>query len=138
MSAMSKAGIAAMLLGALICCRRGPLLLAPAATLRLLGEVVKTEARTRMFGTFAVLVSLLMIWSGIDENSGLASFMFIFGVLILVITIPALVLFPRFYMSVVDSMLPADSDTNLFGWRIFGLVNVIIGVGLFRIGMVAL
>ena len=99
---MSKVGIVAMLLGALVFCGRGPLLLAPAATLRLFGEAVKTEARTRMLGTFAVLIALLMIWSGIDQNSGLASIMFIFGVLILVITIPALVLFPRGYMSVAN------------------------------------
>ncbi len=135
---MSKAAVVSMLLGALVFCCRGPLLLAPAATLRLFGEVVKTETRTRMFGIFAVLIALLMIWSGIDENSGLASIMFIFGVLILVITIPDLVLFPRGYMSVANSMLPADPDTNLIGWRILGLVNIIIGVAFFRAGMVAL
>ena len=127
-----------MFFGVLICCRRGPLLLVPAASLRLFGEVVKTESRARMLGTVAVLIALLMIWSGSDENSGLASLMFILGVLILVATIPALVLFPRVYMSVVGSMLPADSGTNLFGWRIYGLVNIIIGVAFFRAGMVAL
>ncbi len=91
-----------------------------------------------MFGTFAVLIASLMIWSGIDENSDLASIMFVLGVLILVTTIPTLVLFPRTYMSVVGSMLPADSGTNLFGWRVFGLVNIIIGVAFFTAGMVAL
>ena len=135
---MSKAGIVAMFFGALIVCRRGPLLLAPAATLRWFGEAIKTEARTRMLGAFAVLIAWLMIWSGIDENSGLAAIMFILGVFIFVIAIPALVLFPRVYMSVAESVLPADFGTNLFGWRMFGLVGVIIGVAFFMAGMAAL
>ena len=91
-----------------------------------------------MLGAFAVLIAWLMIWSGIDENSGLAAIMFILGVFIFVIAIPALVLFPRVYMSVAESVLPADFGTNLFGWRMFGLVGVIIGVAFFMAGMAAL
>ena len=134
---MSTAGIVAMFLGALVVCIRGPLLLVPAATLRWFGEAIKTKGRTRVFGAFVALIAVPMIWSGMSENTGLAAVLFIVGVFFLAIAIPALVLFPSFYMSIADSVLPADSGSNLFGWRIIGLVNVIIGVAIFRVGMVA-
>ena len=135
---MSKVGIVAIFLGVLIAFGRGPLLLAPSATLRWFKTAIETEARTRMLGMFAILIGSLMTWAGIDQGSGLESIMFIVGVFIVVVTIPALLLFPSAYMSVASSMLPADADTSLFGWRIVGFVNIVIGVALIRAGMVAL
>ncbi len=135
---MSTAGIVTMFLGALIVCIRGPLLFAPAATLRWFGEAIKTKGRTRVFGAFVVLITVPMMWSGMLENSSLANVLFILGVFIFVVSILALVLFPSAYMSVAGSFLPSDSSSNLFGWRLLGLVNVIIGTGIFWIGMVAL
>ena len=80
-----------------------------------------------------------MIWSGMSENSSLAAVLFIFGIFFLVVAIPALVLFPNVYMSIAESMLPADDPAgNLFGWRILGLVSVIIGIAIFRVGVEAL
>ena len=136
---MSTAGIVTMFLGALIVCiRGGPLLLAPAATLRWFGEATKTKGRTRVFGAFVVLITVPMMWSGMLENSPLANVLFILGVFIFAASILALVLFPSAYMSVAGSFLPSDASSNLFGWRLLGLVNVIIGTGIFWIGMVAL
>ena len=135
---MSTAGIVTMFLGAFIVCIRGPLLLAPAATLRWFGEAIKTKSRTRVLGAFVVLITVPMMWSGVLENSGLANVLFILGVFIFVVSIPMLVLFPSAYMSIAGSFLPSDSGSNLFGWRIVGLVSVIIGIGIFRVGMVAL
>ncbi len=135
---MSTAGIVTMFLGALMVCIRGPLLFAPAAALRWFGEAIKTKSRTRVFGTFVVLITVPMMWSGMLENSTLADVLFILGVFIFVVSILALVLFPSAYMSVAGSFLPSDSSSNLFGWRLLGLVNVIIGTGIFWVGMVAL
>ena len=135
---MSTAGIVTMFLGAFIVCIRGPLLLAPAATLRWFGEAIKTKSRTRVLGAFVVLITVPMMWSGVLENSGLANVLFILGVFIFVVSIPMLVLFPSAYMSIAGSFLPSDSGSNLFGWRIVGLVSAIIGIGIFRVGMVAL
>ncbi len=135
---MSTVGIVTMFLGAFIVCVRGPLLLAPAATLRWFGEAIKTKSRTRVLGAFVVLITVPMMWSGVLENSGLANVLFILGVFIFVVSIPTLVLFPSAYMSIAGSFLPSDSGSNLFGWRIVGLVSAIIGIGIFRVGMVAL
>ena len=135
---MSTAGIVTMFLGAFIVCIRGPLLLAPAATLRWFGEAIKTKSRTRVLGAFVVLITVPMMWSGVLENSGLANVLFILGVFIFVVSNLTLVLFPSAYMSITGSFLPSDSGSNLFGSRIVGLVSVIIGIGIFRVGMVAL
>ena len=135
---MSKIGIVAIFLGVLIAFGRGPLLLAPAATLRWFRKAIETEASTRMLGMFAVLIGLLMTWAGVDHGSGLESIMFIVGVFIVVVSIPALLLFPSAYMSIASSMLPDDAETSLIGWRFLGLVNILIGVALIRAGMVAL
>ncbi len=47
---MSMAGVVAMFLGVSIVCSLGPLLLAPAATLRVFQKAIETKARTRVFG----------------------------------------------------------------------------------------
>jgi hypothetical protein len=135
---MSTSGIVAIFLGLLIICSRGQLLLVPAFTLRWFGEMIKTKVRTRIMGAFVVLMALPMIWSGMSENTGLASFLFIVGVFFLLIAVPALVLFPNIYMDIAESMLPEDLGGSLFGWRIMGLVGVIIGIAIFRVGMAAL
>ncbi len=132
---MSTAGMAAMFLGVLIICSRVPLVLIPASALRWFGEAIKTEGRTRVSGAIVVLIAVPMIWSGMSENTGLAGVLFIFGVFVLVFAISALVLFPRVYMSLANSFVPDDLNGNLFGWRILGLVGVIIGVAIFMVGL---
>ena len=137
-SAMSSVGIVATFLGVLVICSRGPLLLVPASALRWFGAAVKTKGRTRIFGVIAVLIAVPMIWSGVSETTGLAGVLFIFGVFVLVFAIPALVLFPSFYMSLSKGFVPDDLSGNLLGWRILGLVGVIIGVAIVMVGVDAL
>ena len=84
------------------------------------------------------MMALPMIWSGMSENTGLASFLLIVGVFFLLVAVPALMLFPNVYMNIAESMLPKDLDGSLFGWRVTGLVGVIIGVAIVRVGMAAL
>ncbi len=135
---MSTAGMVTMVLGVLIICTRGPLLLIPASALRWFGEAIKTEGRTRVCGAIVVLIAVPMIWSGMSENTGLASVLFILGIFFLVVAIPALVLFPNIYMSLAISFVPDDFSGNLLGWRLLGLVGVIIGFAIFMAGMRAL
>ncbi len=135
---MSSAGIVATFLGVLVICSRGPLLLVPASALRWFGEAIKTEGRTRIFGAIVALIAVPMIWSGISEDTSLAGVLLIFGVFVLVFAVPALVLFPRVYMSLGNSVVPDDLSGNLLGWRILGLVGVIIGVAIVMVGVDAL
>jgi hypothetical protein len=134
-SVMSTAGMVTMFLGVFIICTRAPLVLIPATALRWLGEAIKTERRTRVYGAIAALIAVPMIWAGTTENTELASVLFIFGVFFLVVSVSGLVLFPNVYMSLANSFIPEDLSGNLIGWRIFGIASVLIGCAIFMIGM---
>ena len=135
---MSMSGLVAAFVGALIICLRAPLVFAPATALRWLGDAFKTEGRTRAFGAVATLIAIPAIWCGVYETSELANVMFILGIFFASVTTLALVVFPSFYMSLVDWFLPEDLSASLFGWRILGLVGVAIGVWILTIGLRAL
>lgn len=132
---MSTVGFGFMLLGAFIVCSRGPLLLAPASVLRGFRAMVKTTTRTRITGVVLLLLAASMLWAGFSEESTPATVLLFIGWIIVGICVPAVVLFPRVYMNLVDAVLPADPGDNLFGWRLLGLVGVIIGAALFRFGV---
>ena len=100
--------------------------------------IVKTSTRTRILGTCLVLLAAPTIWAGNSEESILATVLLFLGWAIVLASVPALVLFPRVYMSIAGGMLPDDATGTLFGWRLLGLVGMIIGVALFRAGMLAL
>jgi hypothetical protein len=77
------------------------------------------------------------VWSGCT-GAGLESVMFIFGIFILIFAIPALLLVPSVYMNLANSFIPDDLSGYLLGWRMLGLVRVIIGVAISMVGFEAL
>lgn len=135
---VSFAAIVAIFLGALIICTRGPLILFPAYTFRWFGTVIKTQARTRVLGTVVTMIALLMVWAGMSQRAGLEAVLFVFGIFILVIAVPGLLLFPSIYMNLANSLMPDDLSGTLFGWRLLGLLGVIIGVAIMMVGVNAL
>jgi len=135
---VSIAGIVAIILGAFIILSRGALLLFPAATLHWLGTLLKTEARTRILGTIVVLIALLMMWAGMAQHTGLEIVMFIFGIFFLVVAVPGLLLAPTIYRNLANSFIPDDLSGSLFGWRMLGLLGVVIGVAILMVGLDAL
>ena len=64
--------------------------------------------------------------------------MFIFNIFFLVIAIPGLLLVPTIYMNFAKSFIPDDLRGSLFGWRMFGLMGVIIGFAILMIRVDAL
>ena len=121
-----------MLWGALAVCFRGPLLVAPAATLRAHRAIFETVARTRTFCAIIALLGALTIWAGSDTST-LAIVLLILGLLVVAFSVLGLA-FPQGLMSIVDGLLPAELDGGLLGWRMLGLVAVIIGAALFMFG----
>jgi hypothetical protein len=135
---MSTAGIVTMFLGALMVATRAPLIFTPRKALAALRFVFYTETRTRLLGGVITTIEIPMIWAGLTENSDLAGFLLVFGIFILMITILVLVIFPQAYMGLVESLMPKETDTNLFGWRLLGVVAVIVGTAIFNVGFNAL
>ncbi len=131
---MSSVGIVCIVFGFFIVISRSLVVVAPATTLRWVKDMISTETRVRTLGLYALVLPALMIWAGASEDTVLAYVLLVFGLLFLLLPIPWLVFFPRSYMEFTNSLLPS----NLMGWRVLGLVGVIIGVAIFMIGMRAL
>jgi hypothetical protein len=127
-----------MFWGVFIVCSRGFFLVAPATALRSFRAIVETNARTRILGACMLLLAGPTIWAGNSDESALATVLLFLGWGIVGICIPALLLFPRLYMTIATAVLPIDSNASLFGWRIIGALGVMIGAIAFWFGLLAL
>jgi hypothetical protein len=135
---MNKVGVVSIALGILVVCSRGGMLVAPAATLRWFANIIATDGRVRAFGAVALTLGAAMAWAGASESSGLATVLRVWGWAIIAISALALVLFPGVYRGIVGALLPRDTDADLTGWRVLGLVGVIVGGLLIYFGALAL
>jgi len=135
---MSKVGVVSIVLGVLVVCSRGALLVAPAATLRWFEGLIGTNGRTRALGAVSLALGASMVWAGASEHSGLATILSVGGWAVVGISALALVLFPAAYRAIVEGMLPSDTDADLTGWRVLGLAGVILGGLLIYFGALAL
>jgi hypothetical protein len=114
------------------------LLVAPAATLRWFERLIGTNGRIRALGAVALTIGATMAWAGTSEHSGLATILRLGGWAIVAISTPTLVLFPTAYRAIAASVLPSSSDSDLAGWRLLGLIGVILGGLLIYFGALAL
>ena len=135
---MSEVGVVSIVLGVVMVCSRGALLVAPAATLRWFEGVIATNGRTRALGAVTLTLGASMAWAGSSEHSGLATILSVVGWAVVGISTLALVLFPAAYRAIAEAALPTDSDEDLIGWRFLGLFGVIIGGLLIYYGVLAL
>ena len=78
-----------------------------------------------------------MVWASASEDSGLGTFLTIFGWGILVISAPLLVLFPGVYRAIANPFMPSDTS-GYFLWRFAGLAGAAIGVLIIYFGVLAL
>jgi hypothetical protein len=135
---VNAVGIVTIVLGLIVVCSRGALVVAPAAALRRFDRLIETNGRTRALGVFALTLGAAMVWAGASEYSGLATFLSVGGWVIVAISALMLVMFPNLYRAVAEAILPSDPDTELMGWRIVGLAGVSIGGLLIYLGALAL
>ncbi len=66
---MSEVGVVSIVLGVVVVCGRGALLVAPAATLRWFEGVIGTNGRTRALGAVTLTLGASMAWAGALEHS---------------------------------------------------------------------
>lgn len=135
---MSEVGVASIVLGVVIVSSRGPLLVAPAATLRWFEGMIRTDGRIRALGVVALALGALLVRAGVSEENVLATILSLFGWVAVVFTIPALLLFPAVYRFIGQAVVPANEVADLTGWRVLGLAGVVIGGLLIYFGALAL
>jgi hypothetical protein len=114
------------------------MLVAPVLTLRWFKETVVNNGRIRTFGSFLVTLGAAMAWAGASEDSGLATFLTVFGWGLLGFSALVLVLFPGVYRTIANPFLPSDTSGSLFWWRFRGLTGILGGVLVIYFGALAL
>ena len=135
---MNAVGIVTIAFGVSILCGRGLMLVAPVLTLRWFKETVVNNGRIRTFGSFLVTLGAAMAWAGASEDSGLATFLTVFGWGLLGFSALVLVLFPGIYRAMANAFLPSDTSGSLFWWRFRGLAGTLVGVLIIYFGVLAL
>ncbi len=143
---MSAVGIVSISVGVLGVFFGGSSLVAPAALLRWFKGTIRTNGRTRIFGAFLLSLGAAMIWAGaseegsfdVNQQSTLAFILSLIGWAWVVVMTTALVLFPGFYRGLTNAFLPSDPSGSLSGWRLLGLVRVVISVPFIYFGARAL
>ncbi len=135
---MSAVGIVTIALGVLVVGARTTLLVAPGATLRWFKETIASNGRLRTLGAFLLTLGAVMAWAGASEDSGLATFLRVFGWGFLGYSTLVLVLFPGIYRAMAKAFLPSDTSGSLSLWRFRGLAGTLVGVLLIYFGALAL
>ena len=133
---MSAVGIVTIVFGLLIVCTRGPLAVAPAATLRRFRRLVETDRPTRILGVIVLILGAAMVWAGTTEDSSFASLVFVVG-LWFGVAGALVVVFPGGYRGLVRFFLP-DVTGRLLGWRLLGILGTSIGLAVILFGVRAL
>ena len=135
---MSIIGITSIFLGTVIILSRGMLMIAPGITLNGFRAIIQTSTRTRVFGLCILPLGALMIWAGYSDHSTLAEILMFFGWWVIGGGLILLVIFPSVYIAMLEAMLPSETSTDFFGWRLLGLFGVAIGALFVYFGMLAL
>jgi len=137
---MSEVGVVSIVFGVVVVCSRAALLVAPLATLGWFERLIGTNGGIRALGTVALILGTAMVWAGASEHGGLAMALSVVGWAMVGISTLALLLFPAAYRAIAEAVLPSDLRTgaDLTGWRILGLLGVLIGGLLIYFGALAL
>ena len=135
---MEPVGIVSIGLGVLVVCGRGFLVLAPGPTLRWFQRLISSDGRTRIAGAFLGSLGALMAWVGHSDDSDLAGVLSFVGWVFVAGSTLLLVLFPGAYRALAREFLPSDPSGRLVGWRIKGLIGVIVGALFIYFGALAL
>jgi uncharacterized protein YjeT (DUF2065 family) len=113
-----------IVLGLVIIVSRGPLVLAPDATLRVYRQLLATDARVRILGACIVALAVPMILVAQGSDLTTAKVVFVMGWGMACVGVLLLLLFPAAYRRFAESILDAMSQAL----RPVGAIAVGIGV----------
>lgn len=100
-------------------------------------ETIASNGRLRTLGAFLMALGAVMVWASASEDSGLGTFLTIFGWGILGISALLFVLFPGVYRAIANPFMPSDMS-GFFLWRFAGLGGTLAGVLIIYFGVLAL
>ncbi len=127
---MNNLAAVSVLLGILMIMVRGPLILAPEATLRVYRKVVDDQRRIRILGTFATILGVAMISSAWGAGQPAAIIISILG-WIVVLAGPLLLISPSFIQSIASLFL----DMSVSAAQVIGVLSVAAGAFFIYLGV---
>ncbi|MBN4046872.1 hypothetical protein JYT90_00985 [bacterium AH-315-P07] len=127
---MNAVGIISVEVGALFLIGRVGSLVAPAKFMAMFRSIVSTNTGLRMLGAHILVLGLAMIAAGYLQDSGLATVLFYLGIVFTGMSTFLLLLFPKAYRDMVDTIIPEDTSGVMLFIRFKSLTGVIIA-GLF-------
>jgi hypothetical protein len=131
---MSKVGLVTLALGLLVVGTRGPLAVAPAATLRGFRRLVSTNNGVRSLVAVVLILGAAMVMAGMTEDSAFAGLVTVVGWWICAIG-TLVVVFPAWYRELAHALLPAVQEERLPGWRLLGILGTSVGLLLIYVGV---
>ncbi|MBN4046874.1 hypothetical protein JYT90_00995 [bacterium AH-315-P07] len=127
---MNAVGFVSIVVGAIFLVSRVSALVAPGKMLTWFRTIIRTNRGVRTVGAPILVLGLTMIGVGYPQDSGLATVLFYVGIIFVGMSTFLLLLFPGIYRSMVESMMPEDTEGVMIFIRYKGLSGIVIG-GLF-------
>ncbi len=128
---MSGLAIVSVVVGILIVATRGPLVVAPVATLGVYRALLASDSRVRLIGVCVIALGLALALSARGMEGAAAGFLGGFGWVMAVGAVLLLLAFPRFYRELAVSVLDAIEDAA----PALGAVGVAFGVLFVYLGL---
>ncbi len=130
---MSHLALVSIALGTIVIATRGPLVFAPASTLGTYRNLIRSNARVRVWGVFGILLGLAMISAASGSEGVGAWVIWIWGYLALAVCGLFLLPFASAYRQVAEVFFGMLEDSDLV--RLLGAVAVAIGALLVYLGL---
>jgi hypothetical protein len=129
---MPELAVVSIALGILIVVARGPMVVAPQATLGAYRRVLETDARVRMLGVGLASLGLGLIVFARGSDAGAARFLFVFGWLLAAIAVLFGLILTSFFRRIASSFVNfLDDSIDSAILRITGVIAL--GVATFFI-----
>ncbi len=127
---MNNLAIVSIIMGILLVIGRGPLIFAPAATLRVIRKIVKKKSNLRLLGIPTSLLGAAMITSSLDTNQSFTLIILIPGCLILLAGLSEI--FITSFIQRIGIYIWSMSKRKA---RLLGLFSVVLGSGFIYLGL---
>jgi hypothetical protein len=135
---MSAVGIASIIFGGVVVCGRLFLVVVPAASLRWFARLIESNRSLRILGVSLLPSGGALAWAGSTGDSTLALIVSIIGWWIMVVGTFLLIIFPAAYRELASEFMPSDEGGPLLGWRLMGILGMIVGLAFVYYGALAL
>ena len=134
---MNLVGVVSISVGIVVVCARGPLLVAPTATVHWFRGKIASKGRVRVLAAIALSLGAVLVWAGASEDSVLATILTAFGLVSIAVSVLGVV-FSGAYLNFVNTIVRSDSRASRTAWRFRGLAGVLVGLLLIYYGVHAL